>query len=204
MKASGGKFETFDTGPTLISAEDPRDGGKFELTVERDDLAEDEDQIELALHVIKNYKEESLPFIPRFTFAMTQQSDVWRLSEVDVTIKVPLADPGFLKAIEEHQREQTERMTMWAMQSVITSEQTYSAAQGGYACTLQALADSKGHNAYLWDRQLASGKKDGYIFVISNCDSGHFKLVRRTADTKFRAARFLYRRRRRDSRLCRW
>src|SRR5262249_31950025 len=95
----------------------------------------------------------------------------------DVTIKVPLADPGFLKAIEEHQREQTERMTMWAMQSVITSEQTYSAAQGGYACTLQALADSKSHNAYLWDRPLASGKKDGYIFVISNCDSGHFKLV---------------------------
>ena len=52
MKAGGGKFETFETGPILISAEDPRDGGKFELTVERDDLAGEEDQIELALHPV--------------------------------------------------------------------------------------------------------------------------------------------------------
>jgi hypothetical protein len=108
---------------------------------------------------------------------MIQQSDVWRLNEVDVTLRVPLADPAFLKAITDQHRKQREQMTMWAMQSVITSEKTYAAAQGGYACSLQALADPKGHNKYLWDPELASGKKDGYIFVISSCDAGHFKLV---------------------------
>src|SRR5438132_1006383 len=40
-KASGTAFQTFDTGLTLLSAEDPRDGSgeKVEITVERDDLS---------------------------------------------------------------------------------------------------------------------------------------------------------------------
>src|SRR5712691_183241 len=46
-KASGTAFQTFETGPTLVSAEDPRDGSgeKVEITMERDDLVGDEDQI---------------------------------------------------------------------------------------------------------------------------------------------------------------
>src|SRR5947199_2548729 len=39
--SQGTALQTFDTGPTLVTAEDPRSGGgleKIELTVERDDL----------------------------------------------------------------------------------------------------------------------------------------------------------------------
>lgn len=179
LKAGGGKFETFETGPTLLSTENPNDG-KLELTVERDDLTGDEDQIELALHVTKNFKEQSLPFIPRFTFLMAQQADIWRLNEIDITVKVPLSDPTFLKSIEDHQRSQSEMMTIYAMQSIVSAEKGYSGAQGGYACSLSALGSggtATNHGTYLFDRQLVSGKKNGYIFVISNCDAMHYKVV---------------------------
>ena len=179
-KAGGGKFETFETGPMLLSATDPQDETKVEITVERDDLTGDEDQIELAVHLTKNAKEEMLPFIPRFTFSMVQQSEVWRLNEVDVTVKVPLADPAFLKSIEEHQRSQNEQMTIYAVQSIVGAEKQYSTAQGGYACSLSSLADSNktpDHRTYLFDRQLMTGKKNGYIFAISGCDSSHYKVV---------------------------
>jgi len=179
LKAGGGKFETFETGPTLLSTEDPNDG-KIELTVERDDLAGDEDQIELALHITKNFKEESLPFIPRFTFLMAQQADIWRLNEIDITVKVPLSDPTFLKTIEDRQRSQNERMIIYAVQSIVGAEKSYSATQGGYACSLSGLGSGgtgTNHSTYLFDRQLISGKKNGYIFVISNCDAGHYKVV---------------------------
>jgi TonB family protein len=180
MKSGGNKLETFETGPLLLSAEDPREGSKVEISVERDDLAGDEDQIELALHITKNYKEEALPFIPRFTFSMVQQAEVWRLNEVDVTVKVPLADPAFLQTLEDQQRDRNEQMAMFAMQSIVGAEKGYYQAGNTYACSLSALVDSgksPGHRAYLYDRQLANGRQYGYVFVISNCDAEHFKLV---------------------------
>jgi hypothetical protein len=52
-KAGGAALQTFDTGPTLLIAEGPGQPGqeieKVEITVERDDLVGDEDQIELGL-----------------------------------------------------------------------------------------------------------------------------------------------------------
>src|SRR5258708_38426696 len=77
-KSAGAALQTFDTGPTLLSAADPRgEAEKVEITVDRDDLVGEEDQIELALHITKDAKEETLPFIPRFTFSMKMVSDVW-------------------------------------------------------------------------------------------------------------------------------
>ena len=91
-KASGEKFETFDTGTTLLTAEDPRgvDNEKVEITVERDDLIGEEDEIELALHMTRGGEKETLPFIPHFTFSMRPESDVWRLNEISVTVRLPL------------------------------------------------------------------------------------------------------------------
>ncbi len=182
-KAGGAGFETFETGPSLLTAEDPRgtSGEKVEITVERDDLVGDEDQIELALHLPRNEKkEEALPFIPRLTFSMKMESDVWRLNEISVTVRLPLADPDFLKNIEDRQRSQNEQITIWSVRTVTTAEKSYSVAHGGYACTQSALANTgktAGGNLYLYDSQLASGKKNGYIYVISECDASHYKIV---------------------------
>ena len=183
-KAAGAGFQTFETGPTLLTLEEPQSdtGEKIELTVERDDLSGDEDQIELAVHMTRGGKEDTLPFVPRFTFAMKMESDIWRLNEISVTVRLPLADPDFLKSIEDRQRSQNEQMIIWAVRSVNTAETTYKAANGNFACDLATLGKagkqaSGTSRAYLYDPQLATGKKNGYVFVISSCDGSHYKIV---------------------------
>jgi hypothetical protein len=101
-KSDGAKFETFDAGPFFVE-EKSRDGSNVEVTVESDNLSGDEDDIELALHITQVGKEQVFPFIPRFKFAMKSEAEVWRVNEISVTVRVPLADPNFLKSIEnEH------------------------------------------------------------------------------------------------------
>jgi TonB family protein len=178
------KFEIFDTGPTLFTAKDLPGGNyeKMDVTVERDDLTGDEDQIELAMHMTRGGKEEALPFILRITFSMKMESDVWRLNEIGLGVRLPLADPAFLKSLLERQRSQNEQMAIWSMRSVLSAEKSYQASQGSYACTLSALGSASketgaAHRAYLYDSQLASGKKNGYIFAISGCNTSHYQLI---------------------------
>jgi TonB family protein len=186
MRSSSSEFHTFDTGPTLLSIEDPHNAGgidKLELTVERDDLIGEEDQIELGLHMSRNGNEETLPtlpVIPRFTFSMKQEAGVWRLNEISISVRLPLADPDFLKAMEERQRSQNEGLTIGSIQQLNMAEKTYSAIEGHFACSLSALAPkgpSGSNPTYLYDPQLATGNKNGYLFVISACDSTHYKVV---------------------------
>ena len=178
-KAGGMNLQTFETGPVLLSVDQPERGvaEHVEITVERDDLMGDEDQIEVALHITKNGKEETLPFIPRFTFAMKSEKDVWRLSEISVTVRVPLEDPEFLKTIEDKQRAQNEQMTIWSLKTVDGAEKGYAKANGGFACSLSALGKKGTNTQALWDQQLVSGKKGGYIYAISSCDASHYKIV---------------------------
>src|SRR5216683_5702841 len=130
-KASGAALQTFDTGPTLLTVEDyglgdgVKEGIKVELTVERDDPIGDEDQLELALQTRNGKEDTTLPFIPRFTFTMKMESDVWRLNEISATARLPLTDPDFLKNIEEWQRSQNEQMTIWAVQQVTSAQKSY-------------------------------------------------------------------------------
>jgi TonB family protein len=184
-KAGGAGIQTFDTGPVLLKAEDSRPGsagGKLEVTVERDDLSGDEDQIDLAFHVTQNGKQQSLPFASRFTFTMKMEADVWRLNEISVTVRLPLDDPEFLKSLEERSRTQNEQAHIWAIRSVNTAEASHKAANGSYACDLGTLGKSSeqpsgAKRMFLYDMQLASGKKDGYIFAISSCDNSHYKIA---------------------------
>ena len=195
-RAAGTKFQTFDTGPTLLLTEDPNPGlngtepDKVEISVERDDLIGDEDQIELALHLSRNGKEQSLPVIPRFTFIMQSEANVWRLNEISVTVRLPLADPNFLQNMEERQRARNEQRTMMWIQQVNMAEKRYSAMQGHFACSLSVLGEqARGGGAYLYDPELVKGSKDGYVYVISGCDPSHYKIVAEpaTADSEQRA-----------------
>jgi TonB family protein len=195
-RAGGAKFQTFDTGPTLLLTEDPNPGlngtepDKVEITVERDDLIGDEDQIELALHLSRNGKEQSLPVIPRFTFIMQSEANVWRLNEISVTVRVPLADPNFLKSMEDQQRARNEQRTIMWIQQVNMAQKRYSAMQGRFACSLSVLGgQARGGGAYLYDPELVKGSKDGYVYVISGCDPSHYKIVAEpaVADSEQRA-----------------
>ena len=183
-QAAGEKFETFDTGSMLFSVKQLSGGNhdEIEITVERDDLSGDEDQIELALHMTRDGKEETLPFIPRFTFAMKMESDVWRLDEISLSVRMPLADPDFLKSILQRQSSEHEQMALMSMRGVISAEKSYQSALGGFACTLAILGGASKEpgperHPYLYDPQLTSGRKNGYVFAISACDASHYQLV---------------------------
>ena len=182
VKAGGAGLQTFDTGPTLLTAEQPgQEAEKMEITVERDELIGDEDQIELGLRMTRNGREDNtLPVIPRFTFIMKTEAEVWRLNEISVTVRLPLADPGFLKGLEDRQRSQNEQMTIYAVHEVTVAEKGYQAAHGGFACTLAALGNpgkNPQQGSVLYDPQLASGKRNGYVFAISGCDGSRYKIV---------------------------
>jgi TonB family protein len=188
-KAGRAKLETFEAGSTFLTFEEPAGGffEKFVLTVEKDDLAGDEDHIELVPHMFKDGKEEALlPIILRLSFAMKMESEVWRLSEIDATFHFPLEDPALLKGMEEHQLRQNEEMALWSVRGVVNAEKMYQSAQGGFACTLSALGGGGEEpgakkRVYLWDPQLAGGKKNGYNFTISGCDASsdsfHYRIA---------------------------
>jgi TonB family protein len=183
-RAGGGKFETFDTGPVLLSVEDPRENQKVEITVEGDNLSGDEDQIEVALHVTKDEKEQVLPFVPRLTFVMKTEADVWRLSEISLTLRVPLEDPDFLKSIEQEHNKQSEAIAQGNVRMIIGAEERYHASHGLYACSLSDLGkakrDATGDKSAgfpLLSNDLAAGKSDGYVFAISGCDGSQYKVV---------------------------
>jgi hypothetical protein len=99
LGAHGQQFQTFEAGPTLVLVESPEAHSKFEITVERDDLRGDEDEIELGFHSSKDGEAQAVGAKFRFTFTMKQESGTWRLNEVSVTIGASLTDPEFLKAM---------------------------------------------------------------------------------------------------------
>jgi len=80
-RAGGGNLQTMETGPVLLVSDQPQTREKFEVTVERDDLIGDEDEIDLSFQMSRNGKPGALPFLPRLTFIMRMESGVWRLNE---------------------------------------------------------------------------------------------------------------------------
>lgn len=187
MQAKSGKekFETFDTGSTFLTAAGPVGASydKMEITVERDELVGDQDQIELALHLVSNGKDEAiLPYTLRFTFSMKMESEVWRLHEVGAAMRFPIADPAFLKIVEEQQLRQNEQAALLSVRAINTAQKSYQSAQGGFACTLSELGSAGKQSGvakrtYLYDSQLASGRKNGYTFTLSGCDISHYQVV---------------------------
>ena len=182
-KSGGPKFETFDSGPTLLRAEEPEQNEKTEITVESDNLSGDEDQIEVTLQMTKEGTEQTLPFIPHFTFVMKTEADVWRLNELIAEVRVPLADPDFLKNIEQRNGKQNEQGVQMALHVITGAESSYHAAKGTYACSLSGLmARGQGNNSGTVALNgpfgdLATGKHAGYVYVISGCDGSQYKVV---------------------------
>ena len=183
IKASGEKIETFDTGTTILTLEDKASQvpQRMEVTVERDDLVGDEDEIELALHLPQEVKAQALPITPHIIFAMKTEADRWRLTDITVMVKFPLADPDFLKSIEDTQRSKNEQITVWAMRTISVAEEGYHSQRGTYACSLAGLSNanrpaSEGGGTF-FDPELAAGRKGGYVFAISGCDGLHYKAV---------------------------
>jgi type IV pilus assembly protein PilA len=107
LSARGQQLQTFEAGPTLLLLEDPVAHSKFEITVERDDLRGDEDDIELAFHGSKDGETQTAGAKFRLTLTMKQEAGSWRLNEISAAVGVSLSDPEFLKAMTKNMRPST-------------------------------------------------------------------------------------------------
>jgi len=196
MQTQRQNLQTYETGSVLLTAEDPKTEQKIEVIVENDSLRGDQDDIELSFQTYKNGQAQRTPFMPQMTFSMKQESQIWKLNEISVTVHLPLADPDFLKAITEKMKPQismdngspspspapmpapamTDEQVLKAMRTILTAEVTYAATypRTGFTCTLSDL-DGFGsgapneHQAMLISSSLAGGKRYGYTFSLSGC-----------------------------------
>lgn len=173
VTAQGGRIDTFDTGPNILTGEDPNQGQKVEVAVERDSLMGDEDEIELSVHLYKDGQRESLPVVPSLIFRLKQESEVWTLAEVTVEAHVPLTDPDYLQGLREEQDNSTEQAAQSRMMMIAQAETTYAANHGdrGYSCTLTNLFPPSAA-AEVADSVpgLNNEERSGYLFSLSGCE----------------------------------
>jgi len=212
MQMQNKNVQFFETGPVLFSTDDPKTGQKFDILVEKDVLHGDRDDIEVSFQTYKDGKPQQAPFMPRLTFDMRTESGMWTLNELDLLVRVPLADPEFLKTITEgvksrlaaanmqarptfasqdempRQQFASDTLVLNAMRSILAAEKTYASTYTavGYTCSLSDLDGFGGgtpneHQAMLIHSGLASGKRYGYVFTVSNCGGNPAKTFTLTA-----------------------
>jgi hypothetical protein len=198
VQTQGQNIQTFETGPVMLAGEDPKTGQKFEITVEKETPRSELDDIEVGFQVYKDGQPQRTPFLPKMTFSMKKEAETWKLNEISITLRLPLADPDLLKAFTEKMQAQPQvslvaqhetparempapvsnngPMVISAMKMILAAETTYAQRypNTGYACTLSNLDGFGGgepneHQAMLLSSSLASGRKYGYVFTISNC-----------------------------------
>lgn len=197
FQTQGNNFETFETGPILLAGTDPKTGQKTEITVVNDAMHGDQDDIELSFRVYKNGEAQRTPYMPQFTFSMKQEAQIWKLNEVSLTLHLPLADPDLLKAFSEKMQASAQAQAhatftprteisatpsgsdttvVTAMRSILAAETTYASRYPsvGYTCTLSNLdgfgdGEPNEHHAMILESGLASGKRFGFVFSLSEC-----------------------------------
>ncbi len=200
MQTNQNAFESFDTGPVLVSADFAQNASQFEVVVENDALRGDEDDIEVSFRIYKDKQLQRRPFLPGVTFAMKMESGVWILNDLIVTVHLPLSDPDFiaglatgLNAAAAHGNMPVQNQispnavgvnapgsdasVQAAMRTILSAEATYTSTYPtvGYTCTLSDLDGFGGgqpneHQAMLIPIGLAGGRKYGYTFVLSGCE----------------------------------
>jgi hypothetical protein len=188
-------FQTFETGPVLLTGINQRTGDKYEVAMESDSLQGDTDNMTISFCTYKGEQQQRTPYMPTLTVAMKRESGVWKLNVVSVTIRIPLADPDFLEKITEGIRAQSraandlpaqahvsvtsfggESQVVSAMRSILAAESTYSNTYRsvGYTCTLSDLdgfgaSERNEHQAMLIPSDLAGGRRYGYSFTLTGC-----------------------------------
>jgi hypothetical protein len=167
FQTQGKSFQTFATGSVMLATEDPKTGQKVEIVVDNDSLQGDRDDIELSFRTYKDNQPQRSPFMPRVVFSMKMESGLWTLSDIAITINLPLADPDLLKRISDGMKARaavagsqihavgvgqfpgqipasnlgSDASTLAAVRKILAAENTYAATYPvvGYTCTLSNL-----------------------------------------------------------------
>jgi hypothetical protein len=182
-----GEIQTFDSGPVLITGDDTRAQSHIDVIVEHDVLNADGDEIELSVHSTIKGKNEPLPVIPRFILLFVEEKNTWKLNDVTVILRAPLGDPNFIRDLRRSENPGLENGAIGSLSSLLNAEEAYKTAypDKGFTCRLSDLAASaEGAEAMLFqpiDEELATGKRNGYIFSITNCGNAPSTMMRITA-----------------------
>lgn len=182
--------ETFETGSVLMAVKDPKTRERIEVHVDSDDLAGDEDTLQLSLHALRDGQEveTGLEFISQIEVAMLKQEGIWRLNAITISAKIPVGDPKLMEKLTNVQggmvggkigispttdqeapkpdAEQTVRMLSMA-------EGMYASMhpEAGFTCSLNDLVNQSGSmlHAFGIDPAITSGNLNGYKFSLSGC-----------------------------------
>lgn len=199
IRGASSDFQLFETGQVLLSANDPKSNGKFEVHVDSDDLSGDTDNMDISFHQFHDGVEQDIPYaamLSRFTVGMKRQANVWRLNEISVNIKVPVGDPKLLEkfgngmpgmiggkiggSADGKPDKPRSIAPMEAVQMIGMAESMFARTHPeiGFTCTLADLA--KPNLLNLDPRIFSSEPYQGYKFSLSECQgkpSGSFHLV---------------------------
>jgi hypothetical protein len=180
MSTQGEHIETFDIGPTLLASEkgEGKEKIKTEVLVEHDSFMGETDEIELSIHMYRNGQPEFLPVIPQLIFSMTQEKEIWRLTEITLAAHIPLTDPDYLKGIRKQTDAMDENMASMRISMIASAEIRYSSnhPDRGYTCALTGLfgqgdtTDAPAQPDEVYTPAAAAGDdSSGYHFSISGC-----------------------------------
>jgi len=140
-RLSGGHLETFDEGPIILAVQQNGGSEKFEATVEHDSLMGEADEIEVSIQYSKDGQPVPLAVLPRLTFTLQQQKEIWRLTELTAAAHVPLTDPDYLKGLRKQQDESNEEVIQTRVTMIVSEENAYAAkrADHSYTCAMASL-----------------------------------------------------------------
>lgn len=209
LQANEKNFQIFETGSVLLSGEDPKTGQKVDITVINEVTRGEQDDIELSFQTYKEGKPQRVAFMPHMTFSMKQEAHIWKLNEISVTVRVPLADHDVLTAFTESMQKAhaaaattnasfttqsepvaptTDPQVLKAMHTILNAQLTYAVSYPnvGFTCTLSELdgfgsGERNEHQAMLIDSGLAAGRKYGYVFAVSGCGPAPARAFQLTA-----------------------
>ncbi len=95
-------LQSFETGDLLFSYTDSAQHTKYEVQVDNDDLAGDEDSLSLSIHSFRDGKEQDDEWnlmSTHFTVSMKLQQNVWRLDKISVGAELPVGDGNFVRKL---------------------------------------------------------------------------------------------------------
>jgi hypothetical protein len=205
MMLPGSGFQTFETGDVLLAYNESTSHRNYEVRVDNDDLAGDEDSMQLSIHSFRDGKEQddelSLMSL-RVTVSMKLQQNIWRVDKVSVSTELPVGDPKFfektflkmsgeatgLSAVAgggywEIEKPEAPAPAMPPAQIIrmLALAETLFARQHpetGFTCSLPDLAEmSKMMNV---DKQVLTGTFNGYRFALTGCEgkpAGSFQMT---------------------------
>lgn len=184
-QSAGAKIDIEEFGPMLMTVDDPKTKEKVEITVEGDDLAGDEDDMQLGFRMTKEGEEDMAHwFAPKILLHMKQEQGIWRFEEVGFSAKAPIGDEEFLDAVERQQKKQQAAMREYAprsaLQMVDFAEAQYFKKHGTYSCS-QAELDSKSASAdgayNMVQSQMERMKEQGYELKLSGCGTSGYTVT---------------------------